>query len=362
MKKIYSLAIAASVAVGLNAQTFTQGEEAVVLETYNVSKKLNGAKTPTDTSGWSSTNFLPNFASSSNQAINWGYTGGGKLFGVNISAGQFTKISQGYTNFNATPVCIEEVLMWVADKKPSGAGTSVQTVNVYNMAANQAHSYNGSAFVKDKMGPSGSALATQTITYNQLDTANLFTIVSFPTSAKTSGDFALELDFTQAYNAGDTFGLIGDSQGDAAGLDYAFHYISANVANGPGWYCTSHVFTASSQPLDNNIAMWAVLEYNCVSSIGEEFDYVNGMQLAQNYPNPANGITTIEYALQNASENVKLEIFDLTGKTIEKFEYASQAAGSYKVNVDTYNMPVGTYYFRLSANGKNITKKLMTVK
>ena len=86
-------------------------------------------------------------------------------------------------------------------------------------------------------------------------------------------------------------------------------------------------------------------------------------KLYQNYPNPFNPITRIKYSLKQRTSNVKLIIYDLTGRQKYNFVYTDQNAGTYETELDATGMASGVYFYLLSVNDKVIdTKKLMLIK
>ena len=99
-----------------------------------------------------------------------------------------------------------------------------------------------------------------------------------------------------------------------------------------------------------------------IASVSEERNLPGGYELSGNYPNPFNPETTITYSLPEASE-VKLEVFDLTGRSITTLvDGATQAAGEYSVNFDASNLPSGIYVYRLNAGGFQQTRKMTLLK
>ncbi len=83
--------------------------------------------------------------------------------------------------------------------------------------------------------------------------------------------------------------------------------------------------------------------------------------LYQNYPNPFNPATTIEFDLPERS-NVKLVVYDVLGREVEKLVDEELDAGRYKVNFNASNLPSGVYFYRI-VSGKFVdTKKMMYLK
>ena len=86
--------------------------------------------------------------------------------------------------------------------------------------------------------------------------------------------------------------------------------------------------------------------------------------LAQNYPNPFNPTTKINFELP-ADGNVKLTVFDVTGKEVYSFVNSYQA-GYYSIDFNAGNFSSGTYFYKLSFAGNGTafekTMKMMVVK
>jgi hypothetical protein len=83
--------------------------------------------------------------------------------------------------------------------------------------------------------------------------------------------------------------------------------------------------------------------------------------LEQNYPNPFNPSTTISFSIPKA-ENVKLEIYSITGELIEKIIDQKIKAGSYEYNWNSGNLPSGLYLYKLSTEFHNESKKMVLIK
>ncbi|MBK7141035.1 MAG: T9SS type A sorting domain-containing protein [bacterium] len=88
--------------------------------------------------------------------------------------------------------------------------------------------------------------------------------------------------------------------------------------------------------------------------------------LMQNYPNPFNPTTVIEFALPRAS-NVKIELYDITGRLVRTLTDGSMSAGTHKVSFDGRSssgnqLASGVYFYRLQANDFTATKKMLLMK
>lgn len=88
--------------------------------------------------------------------------------------------------------------------------------------------------------------------------------------------------------------------------------------------------------------------------------------LAQNYPNPFNPRTTICYQVEKDSK-VRLEIFNIKGQLVRSLVNASKGSGFYDVEWDGRDnngssCASGVYYYRMIADGKKLTKKMLMLK
>ena len=84
--------------------------------------------------------------------------------------------------------------------------------------------------------------------------------------------------------------------------------------------------------------------------------------LAQNFPNPFNGGTVIEFALAQSGA-VELTVYNLLGQQVAALVADWRAAGYYAVPWDGRDgrgraLASGTYLYRLDAGGRQATRKL----
>ena len=85
-----------------------------------------------------------------------------------------------------------------------------------------------------------------------------------------------------------------------------------------------------------------------------------------NYPNPFNPITTIQYELPNYS-NVKVTLFDITGRTIKEIKFGEMAPGRHAYVWDGTNdvgnlVSTGIYFFQINAGSNTAIKKMLLLK
>lgn len=83
--------------------------------------------------------------------------------------------------------------------------------------------------------------------------------------------------------------------------------------------------------------------------------------LSQNYPNPFNPVTNIKFAIP-VSGAVKLEVFDILGKSVSVLVNENMTAGTYTADFDAGTLASGVYFYTLTAGDFTETKKMLLVK
>jgi len=83
--------------------------------------------------------------------------------------------------------------------------------------------------------------------------------------------------------------------------------------------------------------------------------------LQQNYPNPFNPTTFINFEIPKNSD-VSINVYDITGKLVDKIIDKNMQSGSYQISYDASKLTSGVYFYRLSAGNFVDTKKMILVK
>jgi photosystem II stability/assembly factor-like uncharacterized protein len=106
-------------------------------------------------------------------------------------------------------------------------------------------------------------------------------------------------------------------------------------------------------------------EYSNV--IETEVTTPKNFELSQNFPNPWNPTTKINYNLPNDSR-VTLEVYNITGARVSQLVNEEQSAGYYSVDFGSSNLSSGVYFYRITAmdraTGNNFSaiKKMILLK
>ncbi|MEA3391341.1 MAG: T9SS type A sorting domain-containing protein, partial [Candidatus Marinimicrobia bacterium] len=90
-------------------------------------------------------------------------------------------------------------------------------------------------------------------------------------------------------------------------------------------------------------------------------DVPDNFVLHQNYPNPFNPVTTIRFDLAKATD-VKLTIYDISGRRIQELLNSSMNAGSYDLRWNAGHLSSGMYLYRIETPEFTATNKLLLLK
>jgi hypothetical protein len=83
--------------------------------------------------------------------------------------------------------------------------------------------------------------------------------------------------------------------------------------------------------------------------------------LKQNFPNPFNPVTVIEYGLPKSAQ-VELEVFDVLGRKVEVLQSGVQQPGVYRTVLDAGRWSSGVYYCRLRAGEFERVQKMVLMR
>jgi hypothetical protein len=106
----------------------------------------------------------------------------------------------------------------------------------------------------------------------------------------------------------------------------------------------------------------ATNDQSCKTVLADGFDehMENGMKLWQNTPNPAHGVTLINYEIPNAGQ-IRFELVDVLGQSVMLVE-EKQQGGRHQISVDATKLSTGIYYYTIEFNGYRLTKKMMVTR
>jgi len=97
------------------------------------------------------------------------------------------------------------------------------------------------------------------------------------------------------------------------------------------------------------------------SAVDNDVVVVDKFSLKQNFPNPFNPVTTIQYSIAKDAD-VKLTVYDMLGKEVQTLVNSRVTSGNYQVQFDASNLATGVYIYRLETEGQTLSKKMMFLK
>jgi endoglucanase len=89
--------------------------------------------------------------------------------------------------------------------------------------------------------------------------------------------------------------------------------------------------------------------------------YPENFQLQQNYPNPFNSNCRIEFSLYK-NMRVRLDLYDVQGRLVKTLINDELADGSHSILLDAENLSSGIYWYELSTQFGNRSKKMVLIK
>ena len=92
-----------------------------------------------------------------------------------------------------------------------------------------------------------------------------------------------------------------------------------------------------------------------ISSIPKKFE------LSQNYPNPFNPTTTINFSIP-VKGNYSLRVFNIVGQEITTLINGQVNAGNHNLRFDASQLSSGIYFYTLSGDNVNISRKMILMK
>ncbi len=127
------------------------------------------------------------------------------------------------------------------------------------------------------------------------------------------------------------------------------------------------IILSDSTGIDQDATMgsWAILddfEFSGVAT-GVENDNQNKLEysLSNNYPNPFNPTTTIEFSIPNTSF-VTLKVLNMLGEEITTLLNEEKPSGKYKVEFNGDGLSSGVYFYKLQSGDFINIKNMILMK
>ncbi|MDZ7725829.1 MAG: T9SS type A sorting domain-containing protein [candidate division KSB1 bacterium] len=166
---------------------------------------------------------------------------------------------------------------------------------------------------------------------------------------------------------------------DVVGQEFKFGVGGGDNEGGEGGYGNNHVeniddtqseFTIDAQFGSINPAFYDAWDFDAreplISGVEEKGQTPLQFALMNNYPNPFNPVTTIEYSLSN-TEKVELSVYNVIGEKVAELVNQEQSAGEYSIQWDGTDqmgnkVSTGVYIYQIRAGSFTSTQKMVLVK
>ena len=118
------------------------------------------------------------------------------------------------------------------------------------------------------------------------------------------------------------------------------------MGDNPGWGTSAGPATPSLR--------FRTADVSTVSQVTHE----SGVQLLQNWPNPFNDVTRIQYRLDETAD-VTFEVFDISGRLVHSEDHGRIPAGvAQTFEFSAKSLNAGVYTYSIVSNGERVTRKL----
>lgn len=158
-----------------------------------------------------------------------------------------------------------------------------------------------------------------------------------------------EYDTINAYSGGNpvsSYEDLGSYPGQGGGI----YYYQVSAYNNTGYESVqSNRVSAPKGDIDKR------------STEGEEETEIFEYSLSDNYPNPFNPSTIINYSLKDNGV-VTLKVFDVLGKEVQSLVDEQKEPGTYSVNFNASDLPSGIYFYTIQSGNFSASKKMILLK
>lgn len=101
--------------------------------------------------------------------------------------------------------------------------------------------------------------------------------------------------------------------------------------------------------------------YDELTKIIQSNKFPQSFSLGQNFPNPFNPATEINYSISHLT-NVRIFIYDILGNEVCRLVNEKQQPGEYSVTWNALDFPSGTYFCRMTAGNFSDFKQMILIK
>lgn len=102
-------------------------------------------------------------------------------------------------------------------------------------------------------------------------------------------------------------------------------------------------------------------EIEIITGVEEQWAQIFHSNLFQNFPNPFNPKTSIQYSV-SGRQFISLKVYDLLGSEVATLVNEEKQAGNYEIEFDASNLTSGIYFYQMKTGELTHTKKMILLK
>lgn len=202
--------------------------------------------------------------------------------------------------------------------------------------------------------PQITGLAAQTYSVTVTDAGSC----SIPVSVNVYSLSGISVSVT-ATDASSFGACDGSASASASGGTSPFTYLWSNSQTGQtatGLCAGNYSVTVTDA---NSCSTVSSVTVSQPSSIRDIKDVNAGFKV---YPNPASGITTVQFTISSSEKNAEFCIYNLLGEKIYSHPVSNSNKGNGQISFDVSSFESGVYFCNLKTSGGIFTKKMTVVK
>jgi len=135
------------------------------------------------------------------------------------------------------------------------------------------------------------------------------------------------------------------------------YYSCIDTSTDPGcWY-----YRLKQIDLDGTLHYTDGIRVDLLTNVDKGDELPTEFSLDQNFPNPFNPSTKIQFQIPEA-QFVRLKVYNLLGQEVSTLVNEQLQGGRYRAEFDGSNLPSGTYFYRLRAGDLSEVKKMAIAK
>ena len=119
------------------------------------------------------------------------------------------------------------------------------------------------------------------------------------------------------------------------------------------------ITTTNETVLTFNLGDIRKFTFGLTTDVVEKIDNVEIESIV--YPNPTTGFMNVDFSLTENGK-VDISIFSIDGKFISNILSEEKLKGTYSLNWQNENLPIGTYFVKIQTENNLTTKKIVIIK